>query len=413
MDRFDRQRRIPGWDQDRLARARVLVCGRTWVGTFTVWGLASLGVGEILWLGAPQAPADALARWLLADPPPFAGCAIHDYPFDVEFGGELAWAAAGDAIDIVVAAVEEPRASQACAAFAHAARAAFLAGTAASGGWVGGAVPPVPPCGREHPATAMAAAACLIDGVRATLMSARPARRAEGALGLAPPHTFRDDRGLLVGVGGIGVYVATLAAALGFPTHLLDHDRIDVTNLNRQGLFRPNDAARGGWKAEVAFEVLSRLFPRARLGAHVARAGRGIDRDIDRFGASIVLSAVDNAETRLLLQAAARRRGLPIVQGGTDTFMATVVTQEREGATLDEQLRGAMSRGAAGAGAPRRGGCAADPSYVAPGMMAAGLMMARALQVSELYRGLPPIHWRAGAVPVEEKGLRDAFAIIG
>ena len=54
MDRFDRQRRIAGWDQARIERARVLVCGRGWVGTFTVWGLASLGVGEILWVGRPD-----------------------------------------------------------------------------------------------------------------------------------------------------------------------------------------------------------------------------------------------------------------------------------------------------------------------------------------------------------------------
>src|SRR5205823_2969705 len=47
MSRFDRQERITGWDQEALARARVVVYGRDWLGAWAVWALSSLGVGTI------------------------------------------------------------------------------------------------------------------------------------------------------------------------------------------------------------------------------------------------------------------------------------------------------------------------------------------------------------------------------
>ncbi len=51
---FERQRPIPGWRQEQLGRARVAVLGRDWLGTFVVWALRSMGIGEISWIGRPR-----------------------------------------------------------------------------------------------------------------------------------------------------------------------------------------------------------------------------------------------------------------------------------------------------------------------------------------------------------------------
>ena len=91
MSFFDRQIRIAGWNQERLARACVAVYGRDWLGAFVVWALASLGVGNVLWFGRPSRAAGALARWLLARPAPFPDCRLSDYPFGLEYGVELNW----------------------------------------------------------------------------------------------------------------------------------------------------------------------------------------------------------------------------------------------------------------------------------------------------------------------------------
>jgi molybdopterin/thiamine biosynthesis adenylyltransferase len=402
-ERFERQRRIESWNQARLQRARVLVCGRGWLGTFVTWGLASLGVGQILWTGAPDKDTDRLSRWFLSEPSPFPGCGIHDYPFDVEFGSELKWIAAAQTIDVVACCADDCATHAYCARFAESIGAPLRSGLASGGGWVGSALAAPAGDGPPHAVTAMVAAGLVVDSVREAILPLREGRYAIGDLGIMPPAAARADRAWLVGVGGIGAYAATLAAALRFPVHLQDHDRVDGTNLNRQGIFSPADAAAGRFKAEAASALLSRAFPGAVLSAGTARAGSDAADVIAAEGMTLVLSAVDNAATRLDLQLAAERRGVPIVQAGTDVFAADVYTQECAGPTLDQQMHGLMSRARAVESNPRparNGGCAGDPSYVVPGMIAGGLLMHRALQVSELYRGLGPIHWRAGSRPV-------------
>lgn len=414
MERFDRQRRIQSWNQDRLRNSRVIVCGRGWLGTFTVWGLASLGIGEVLWTGIAPEQHDSMVRWLLSKPDLFQGVSIHDYPIELEFGGELSWIAAGQHVDAVVSCSEDASIEQHCARYADISRAALHCGRASGQGWIGRAPRLDASAGRAHPVVAMIAAGLLVDAVRESLMPVLRTPPIAGDLLIDTPWQFGADRCLLVGAGGIGVYAATLAALLGIPIHVKDDDCVDTTNLNRQGLFTMDDAEQRRFKSLVAADVLGRLFPRARLTADIARADENVDQEIVDRQATLLLSAVDNAESRLLLQQAAIDRGIPLVQAGTDVFAADVYTQQRDGASIDQQMHGAMTKNQqheAQALTERRGGCAADPSYVVPGMIAGGLMMHRALQVSELYRGLAPFHWRAGAMPVEMRERRSAFGV--
>jgi len=46
-DRYDRQKRIPGWDQEELKGKKVAIIGAGSLGTFVALELAMLGVGEI------------------------------------------------------------------------------------------------------------------------------------------------------------------------------------------------------------------------------------------------------------------------------------------------------------------------------------------------------------------------------
>ena len=169
MERFDRQRRIPGWNQQRLQAGCVAVCGRDWLGTFTVWALASMGVGEILWLGEPCQTTTTLAHWFLADPCPFSGCEIFDYPLHIEYGSELDWAIGQHKVDVLVSCTEDPFTVTACSTFAQAHRTTFLAGTTAHGGWYGSGIPPHYARHEQEPVAAMALGALLADAVRETL----------------------------------------------------------------------------------------------------------------------------------------------------------------------------------------------------------------------------------------------------
>jgi len=404
MVRFDRQLLIPGWDQARLRGARVAVCGADWSATFTVWALASMGIGEIVWIGRAEGPRAMLADWFLTEPSPFPGVKVSNYPLEVEYGPELEWAVDGGAAAIV-AAHAGPGAFAAARALAARQGIPLASGSAECGGWLGLGAPAQPESG-EHPAIAMLVAALLADSVREHLCplwggTAPPG----GALGFEGGSFPRGLKATLVGVGGIGVYAATAAAALGADLALVDFDRVEETNLNRQGLFGPADAAAREFKAVAAARSLLHFFPEREFVAHRQRIPRVAAPRLAGSRAEVLLSAVDNAATRLALSSAALELGVPLIQGGTDVFMADCYTQDPAGVPLDRQMHGAMAEAAAGETSRprRRGGCAENPSYVVPGMTAGALMALRLPDVAKGRRDCPPLHWRSGVLPVERR----------
>jgi hypothetical protein len=264
--------------------------------------------------------------------------------------------------------------------------------------------------GDEEPVAAMAVAAVLADAVREALGPGSSPLPPDGPLGLRTPDVAVAGSAVLVGVGGIGVYTATALAARGCSLCLVDFDRVEESNLNRQGLFTAADASARDCKSLAAREILTHLFPDARVSADVRRVGGEYCDALARLPVQpdALLSAVDNASTRLVLQGLGRDRGLPVIQAGTAMFAADCFTQGARGPLLDEQMHGALTQAAAReTSADRRGGCAGDPSYVVPGMMAGALLAHRFVQVCAGQEDVPPIHWRSGGLPAEPRSLVD------
>jgi ubiquitin-like 1-activating enzyme E1 B len=107
-------------------------------------------------------------------------------------------------------------------------------------------------------------------------------------------------RVLLVGAGGIGCELAHGLVQLGVGClHLVDLDRVDASNLNRQFLFRRSDIGR--LKSEAVVANLGRTLPGQGLEL-VAHAGDV--RDTTKFSWNffrsfdVVLNALDNLEAR-------------------------------------------------------------------------------------------------------------------
>ncbi len=71
---------------------------------------------------------------------------------------------------------------------------------------------------------------------------------------------LRKKRITILGVGGVGSNVSLTLAACGIGAmHLVDGDTVEITNLNRQLLYTPNDVGRS--KVEVAAEKLRQFNP--------------------------------------------------------------------------------------------------------------------------------------------------------
>lgn len=77
---------------------------------------------------------------------------------------------------------------------------------------------------------------------------------------------LREASVAIVGVGGLGTWTASALACAGVGhLTLVDHDRVDLSNLNRQVLYRRSDVGR--LKVEAAAEALSAFDPAIEITA--------------------------------------------------------------------------------------------------------------------------------------------------
>jgi sulfur-carrier protein adenylyltransferase/sulfurtransferase len=116
---------------------------------------------------------------------------------------------------------------------------------------------------------------------------------------------------VVVGAGGLGCAVLPYLAAAGVGRLcILDHDRVDESNLHRQPLYRMADI--GQAKALVAQAALQALNPLIQVEAHAERvtpanAGRLV------AGADVVLDAADSLAITYVLSDACHAAGKPLV----------------------------------------------------------------------------------------------------
>jgi len=126
------------------------------------------------------------------------------------------------------------------------------------------------------------------------------------------------------GIGGVGALALELLARAGVGTfRLLDGDVYEPSNLNRQ-VFAAADTL-GRPKAEVGRERILGINPYARVEAVLV--GRATRQLVDTLfdGVDIAVMATDSPGSEVLFQAAAERRGLPLVCGHTARCTGGVV----------------------------------------------------------------------------------------
>jgi len=134
-------------------------------------------------------------------------------------------------------------------------------------------------------------------------------------IGEAGQERLRDGSALIAGIGAIGCAAAMMLSRSGVGTlHLVDHDKVELSNLQRQLLFDEADVASGRPKAEIAAEKL-------RLGnsdvAIVPHVERFTDESAERLlqGVDVVVDAVDNFKAKFALNRACLAAGIPLLYG--------------------------------------------------------------------------------------------------
>lgn len=132
-----------------------------------------------------------------------------------------------------------------------------------------------------------------------------------------------QSRVLMVGAGGIGCELLKNLVLLGFgEIHVIDLDTIDLSNLNRQFLFKHEHIKKS--KALVAKDTATRFNPSVKIEAHHANV-KETQFSVEWFrGFNIVFNALDNMEARRHVNKMCLAADVPLIESGTTGFNGQV-----------------------------------------------------------------------------------------
>ena len=124
---------------------------------------------------------------------------------------------------------------------------------------------------------------------------------------------FKDSKITVIGCGGIGGETIEMLARMGIGNLVLvDKDAFDLSNLNRQTLASLSDL--GLDKSAVAAEKVRLINPYVNVdifNEHVDQ--ENIDKIIG--DSDIVIDALDNVLTRVIVSRKAKEKGIPYIHG--------------------------------------------------------------------------------------------------
>jgi sulfur-carrier protein adenylyltransferase/sulfurtransferase len=129
---------------------------------------------------------------------------------------------------------------------------------------------------------------------------------------------------LVVGAGGLGSPAALYLAAAGVGTiGLVDHDKVELSNLQRQILFTDDDIGLG--KASAAQSRLVALNPSLQVNAHAEKlVASNVERIFGDY--DVVLDGTDRLATRYLINDACVLLGKPLVSAAIHRFEGQAMT---------------------------------------------------------------------------------------
>jgi molybdopterin/thiamine biosynthesis adenylyltransferase len=138
------------------------------------------------------------------------------------------------------------------------------------------------------------------------------------AIGGVGQRRLLDGKVLCIGAGGLGSPAAMYLAAAGIGTlGIVDFDRVDLTNLQRQILHDTDDVGR--LKVDSAAERLNAINPDVRVLKH--QTFLTADNAFDVLGQyDVIVDGTDNFPVRYLVNDAAQMLGKPLVYGSIYQF---------------------------------------------------------------------------------------------
>ncbi|OFZ21250.1 MAG: hypothetical protein A2X94_07265 [Bdellovibrionales bacterium GWB1_55_8] len=135
-------------------------------------------------------------------------------------------------------------------------------------------------------------------------------------------EVLKKSRVLVIGAGGLGSPAALYLAAAGVgELGLIDPDRVDLSNLQRQILFRTDQ--QGALKVDAAKAALVALNPEIKIKAWPEKLTPDNAREIAGHY-DVLLDGTDNFPSKFLIGDIAQALGIPLIHGTVTGFEGRV-----------------------------------------------------------------------------------------
>ena len=118
-------------------------------------------------------------------------------------------------------------------------------------------------------------------------------------IGLAGQKKIFSANVLIIGLGGLGCPLLTYLAASGVgKIGIVDFDKVEISNLNRQTLFNPNDI--GKFKVKQAKKAINKINKKIKIIPFKKKiTSKNINKILSSF--DIICDGTDNYNTRYLI----------------------------------------------------------------------------------------------------------------
>jgi len=118
-------------------------------------------------------------------------------------------------------------------------------------------------------------------------------------IGISGQNKIKKSKVLIIGMGGLGCPLLTYLAAAGiYNIGIADHDKVDVSNLNRQILFNTTDL--GKYKVIQAKSKINKIYKKIKIKTFNQQVStfniNKISKDYD-----IICDGTDNFNTRYII----------------------------------------------------------------------------------------------------------------
>jgi molybdopterin/thiamine biosynthesis adenylyltransferase len=137
-------------------------------------------------------------------------------------------------------------------------------------------------------------------------------------IGISGQKRIKNSRVLIIGMGGLGCPLLTYLASAGVGNlGIIDHDKVEFSNLNRQTLFNLSDI--GKFKVVQAKKKIDKIFKAIKVKKFTEKIEKKNIRKILK-GYEIICDGTDNFDTRYLINDECKKNKKILISAAISKF---------------------------------------------------------------------------------------------